>query len=123
MKYPYTDKLEDKRDIIFWFSRYYKEKFGFYLPKKMWGKTAHFINCMQTKGYSLEDIMLVVWGTCNTNDKVKSIWYCKHFFNKIDEFKQLKEKIIETKDVKVYEDIIEKDVPEGDETLEELFDW
>ncbi|MGM0410095.1 MAG: hypothetical protein ACQEQF_04955 [Bacillota bacterium] len=116
MKYSYPKEINNKKDIIVFFAEYFEEKFGYYMPKRGWGKTASFVTKMVNEGYTLEEIAIVVWGKINTCDKVKSIWYCKYDFDKIDFYKKIKKqeknKPKETKPE--YEDTEEKANKEGD---------
>jgi len=86
MDYP---NIKTGRDILIWFAEYFKEKNG-YDPPSHFKKGAGFIRNMKNKGFTLEEIMLIVWGSCMTNDKVKSIYYCGYFIDKLDYYKKLK---------------------------------
>jgi hypothetical protein len=82
-------------DLIKWFSGYYKNKFGYYLPDSQWQKQAAFIRYMRNQDYDLEDIATLVWGHSLQNKKMQSMWYAKDFTDKLDEYKELKKKYIE----------------------------
>lgn len=101
---PYA---ENGKDLISWFSGYYKNKYGYYLPNSQWGKQAAFISYMKKKGYSIKDISVLIWGLTLEKDNVRSMWYAKYYTDKLEEYKKLiqkyKEKDEREGDVKKYD--------------------
>lgn len=86
-----------KTDLISWFSGYYKNTYGYYLPYDQWGKEAGFIKYMSNKGYSLEEIGILLWGVTYEEDRVTSMWYAKYFQDKLEKYKESKERYLEQK--------------------------
>ncbi|MFP4018708.1 MAG: hypothetical protein ACLFUH_05620 [Bacteroidales bacterium] len=110
MKYPFPEQIETGKDVVVFFAEYFEDKFGYQLPKKEWPKTAGFVNYLKNKGYTPEDIALIVWGKINSCDKVKSVWYCKYDIDKLGHYRNIKQRIDNQKENEVkYEDIYENE--------------
>jgi HD superfamily phosphohydrolase len=105
MKYPYPNEVKNGSDLIKYFAWYFNEKFGYYMSSQQWRISSRFIKDSKEKDKTMEDMKILVWGMINTNNKVKSINYCSYFWDKLKEFKKLKEKYDKNKEKEKNEEI------------------
>lgn len=125
IKYKYPDEVNTIRDIIIWFDdEYYQKKFGYGYPRYHYGKAGSILKRMENQGYTLDEIMLTVWGCCNTETKVTSLAYCKFYFDKLQQYKQMKEDYEIEKNIEEDEVVdyihVEENEDKGGSALDEL---
>ena len=119
----YPKKINNGRDVIVYFSdNYYLKEFGHKMNKKDFPVAAGWVKRMRNAGYSLEDMMLLVWGVTNTESRTETISFCSGFIHKLGKYRELKNKYDEFKEKQSQNKEIEFKIPEykEDDGLDEL---
>ena len=94
MKYEFPEENEwtTPKDVIGWFSYYWKEKNGKWLPNYLWGRYIGVVSREIKKvDISLDDLRYLLWYVANTKPNMKSIAYLFYFTDELEEAKELKE--------------------------------
>ena len=95
------------KDCIDYFNYYFKERFGKYIPRNYWGRYCKQVDKQIKEGHTYEDMQYVVWGVLNFENKCSSLPYCFYFWNKLDDYKKMKEEF-DNKEDKVEEKVTYK---------------
>ena len=130
MKYEFPDKFdwEQPKDAVLYFKYYLEEKHGqeLSLSGSEFGRYCSVVsrNESEYEGNNFyEDLKYLMWGVFNTKDDVRSIAYCFYFWDKLNEYKEIKKEYDnQNKEVKESENYEKIEVEEEDdkEVLQEF---
>ena len=95
IKYDFPDNKEWKfpGDAVSYFSYFLKEKNGKDLPNYQWARYCKHVKEQIKDGYSYEDMKYLLWGVFNFKEGVRSLNYCFYFWDNLNEYKTLKDKV------------------------------